>query len=193
MKERKGLYNFFKIIYVPLLKIIFRPKVYGKENIPQDGGLIFAGNHKCAIDPVMVTSNTKRFVHFMAKEEVSGGIHGKIMDLIGTIRVYRNRSKNVAAILEAKNLLKSGGTLGIFPEGTRNRTDEPLLKFRKGTVTMAKDAEVQIVPFAIRGNYKPFRKGLEIEFGKPIDVSSMVVYEANDYLRNEVLKLLTKK
>lgn len=193
MKERKGLYNFFKIIYVPLLKIIFRPKVYGKENIPQSGGLIFAGNHKCAIDPVMVTSNTKRFVHFMAKEEVSGGIHGKIMDLIGTIRVYRNRSKNVAAVLEAKNLLKSGGTLGIFPEGTRNRTNEPLLKFRKGTVTMAKDAEVQIVPFAIRGNYKPFRKGLQIEFGKPIDVSSMVVYEANDYLRNEVLKLLTKK
>lgn len=192
MKENKVVYSFFKIIYVPLLKIIFQPQVFGKEDIPQAGGIIFAGNHKCALDPIMVTSNTKRFVHFMAKEEVSGGIHGKIMDMVGIIRVYRNRTKNIASILEAKNLLKNGGTLGIFPEGTRNRTDEPLLKFRKGTVSIAKDANVQIVPFAIRGNYKPFRKGLEIEFGNPIDVSAMTVYEANEYLKNKVLNLLTK-
>ena len=193
MKEKRKIYNFCKLIYAPLLKIIFRPKVYGKEHIPQEGSIIFAGNHKCAIDPIMITSNTNRFVHFMAKEEVSSGLFKIIFDLIGVIRVYKNRSKNIASILEAKNLLKNGGTLGIFPEGTRNRTDEPLLKFRKGTVTIAKDSGVKILPFAIIGNYKPFRKGLEIEFGKPIDVSSMTIYEANEYLRNEVLYLLTTK
>ena len=193
MKERKIIYKFFKLIYVPLLKIIFRPKVFGKENIPQDGGLIFAGNHKCALDPIMVTSNTKRFVHFMAKEEVSGGFHGKIMDLVGIIRVYKDRKRNISSIKIVKNLLKNEGTLGIFPEGTRNRTNKPLLKFRKGTVTLAKSSNVKIVPFAIRGNYKPFRKGLEIEFGKTIDVTSMEIDIANDYLENEVFKLLLKR
>ena len=60
-------------------------------------------------------------------------------------------------------------------------------------MTIAKDSGIKILPFAIRGNYKPFRKGLEIEFGSPIDISSMTVYEANEFLRNEVLSLLTAK
>ena len=192
MKENKVVYNILKLICTPLLKIIFRPQVFGKENIPNSGGIIIAGNHKCAWDPIMVASNTKRFIHFMAKEEVSGGIHGKIMDMIGIIRVYKNREKNIASIIEAKNLLKSEGALGIFPEGTRNRTNEPLLKFRKGTVKIAQDSNVKILPFAIRGTYKPFRKGLEIEFGKSIDVSTMTIFEANKYLEAEVLKLLQK-
>lgn len=192
MKENKLFYNFMKLLYLPLLKLIFRPKVFGKENISQDEGLILAGNHKCALDPIMVTSNTKRFVHFIAKEEVTSGILKKAFDLMGVIRVYKNRAKNVASILEAKNVLKNNGTLGIFPEGTRNRTDQPLLKFRKGTVTIAQDNNTPIVPFAIRGNYRPFRKGLEIEFGTPIDISSMTKFQANEYLRDEVLKLLKK-
>ena len=192
MKEKKLFYNFMKLLYLPLLKLIFRPKVFGKENISQDGGLILAGNHKCALDPIMVTSNTNRFVLFIAKEEVTSGIFKKAFDSMGVIRVYKDRSKNVASILEAKNILKNNGTLGIFPEGTRNRTDQPLLKFRKGTVTIAQDNNTPIVPFAIRGNYRPFRKGLEIEFGTPIDISSMTKFEANEYLRDEVLKLLKK-
>ena len=193
MKERKVIYNVLKSVSVILLKIVFRPKVYGKENIPKTGAIILAGNHKHALDPIVVVSGTKRFVHFMAKEEVSGGLHGKIFDLVGIIRVYRDKSKNIASVLEAEDMLKSGGTLGIFPEGTRNRTDKPLLKFRIGTVSMATKTETQIVPFAIRGNYRIFRKGLEIEFGKPVDVGKMEIQEANDYLKDEVLKLLTKE
>ena len=192
MKERKLIYKFLKIIYVPLLKILFRPKVYGKENIPECGGIIFAGNHRHAVDPVVVVSSTKRFVHFMAKEEVSGGLHGKIFDLMGIIRVYKDKSKNIASVLEAKTILKHGGALGIFPEGTRNRTKEILLKFKTGTVIMSKETNAKIVPFAIRGKYRLFRKGLEIEFGNPIDVSAMEVRDANDYLKNEILQLLMK-
>ena len=75
MNEEKNLvYKLIKPIYCILLKIIFRPKVIGKENIPKDGAIIFAGNHKHAADPVMVMSHTKRIVHFMAKEELSRGI-----------------------------------------------------------------------------------------------------------------------
>ena len=66
-REKNIVYNLIKPIYTILLRIIFRPKVIGKENIPKDGSLIFAGNHKHAVDPTMVMMSTKRIVHYMAK------------------------------------------------------------------------------------------------------------------------------
>ena len=192
MKESKSyLYETCKMIYSTLLKIIYSPKAIGKENIPSEGAIIFAGNHKHAVDPTMVTSNTDRIVHYMAKAELFKGLHGIIFKRLGLIKVYRDR-KNPRAIIEAEEILKNGGTIGIFPEGTRNKTKEELLKFRHGAVKIAKKTNTKIVPFAIRGRYKLFRKSVIIEFGKPIDVSKMEIEEANEYLRNEVLKLLRK-
>lgn len=192
MKENKNhLYKICKIIYSVLLKILFRPTIYGIENIPKEGSLIFAGNHRHALDPIVVMSNTNRVVHYMAKEELFKGLHGIIFEKIGLIKIHRNKS-NPLAVIEAENILKQGGTIGIFPEGTRNRTENELLKFKHGTVVIAKKTNTKIMPFAIKGKYKLFRKGLIIEFGKPIDVSKMELEEANEYLRNEVLKLLRK-
>ena len=190
-EEGKVLYKICKVIYIVLLKILFRPRVYGKENVPREGSLIFAGNHKHAVDPVVVMSSTNRIVHYMAKEELFRGLHGKLFKKIGLIKVYRNRS-NPNAIIEAEKILENGGTIGIFPEGTRNKTKNEILKFRYGTVKIAKKTNTKILPFAIRGKYKLFRKGVELEFGQPIDVSKMELEEANKFLENEVLKLLRK-
>lgn len=138
MKENKNhLYKICKLIYSVLLKILYRPTVYGIENIPKEGNLIFAGNHRHALDPIVVMSNTNRIVHYMAKEELFKGLHGIIFKKIGLIKIYRNRS-NPLAVIEAENILKEGGTIGVFPEGTRNRTENELLKFRHGTVVIAK-------------------------------------------------------
>ena len=192
MKEKGNfLYKFVKVIYTILLKILFRPEVIGKDNIPEAGPIIFAGNHIHAVDPTMVMNCTNRIVHYMAKEELFKGLHGILFRKIGLIKVYRNKS-NPQAVIEAENILKNGGTIGIFPEGTRNKSKEELLKFRHGTVRIAKNANVKILPFAIKGKYKLFRKSVKIEFGKPIDVSNMEIEEANNYLRNEVLMLLRK-
>ena len=190
MKENKVLYNIVKGICSVILRILYWPKVYGKKNIPKEGSFILAGNHKHAYDPVLAMINTKRIIHYFAKEEVSGGFHGFIMRKIGTIIVYKDRNKNVTSVMEAEKILKNGGVIGIFPEGTRNRTDKPIQKFKTGTVNMAQKTNTIIVPFAIRGTFKIFKKGLEIEYGKPLDVSNIEVEEANDLLKNEVLKLL---
>ena len=191
MKENKLLYKFLKLIYSTLLKVLYRPTAIGIENIPEEGPVIFAGNHSHAFDPVVVMTHTKRMVHYMAKESLFKGIHGFLFKQIGLIKVYRTRN-NPHAIAEAEEILKNGGTIGIFPEGTRNKTNEELLKFKHGAVVIAKQANSKIVPFAIKGGYKLFRKSLKIEFGKPLDVSNMEIEEANDYLRNEVLNLLRK-
>lgn len=191
IKEDKALYKFSKVVYKFVLKVLYRPKVYGTENIPEEGALIFAGNHKQAFDPVMVMSNTDRIVHYMAKEFLFKGIHGKIFEKIGTIKIYKEKG-NQLAVLQAEKVLNNGGTIGIFPEGTRNRTEAELLKFRHGTVAIAQSTNTKILPFAIRGKYRLFRKGLSIEFGKPIDVSNMETEKANNYLREKVLELLRK-
>lgn len=191
MKENKVLYKICKLIYTVLLKVLFRPTAIGTENIPEDGAIIFAGNHRHAFDPVVVMAHTKRIVHYMAKESLFKGLHGILFKHLGLIKVYRTKN-NPEAIQSAVELLKQGGTLGIFPEGTRNKTEEPLLKFKHGVAKIAKEANSKIVPFAIKGEYKLFRKKLIIEFGKPIDVSDMEVEVATDYIRNEVLNLLRK-
>ena len=128
----------------------------------------------------------------MAKESIFKGIHGKILKEIGLIKVYRTKS-NPVAVTEAVEILKQGGTVGIFPEGHRNKTSEDLLKFRHGAVAIAKQANTKIVPFAIRGKYKVFKKGLELEFGEPVDISNMEIEEANNFIRDEVLKLYRKQ
>lgn len=191
MKENKTLYKFLKLIYSSLLKVLYRPTAIGVENIPEEGPVIFAGNHRHAFDPVVVMTHTKRTVHYMAKESLFKGFHGFLFKQIGLIKVYRTRN-NPEAIESAVELLKQGGTLGIFPEGTRNKTEEELLRFKHGAVTIAKQSNSKIVLFAIKGEYKLFRKKLIIEFGKPVDVSNMELEEANDYIRNEVLNLLRK-
>lgn len=191
MKENKVLYKICKLIYSTLLKVLYRPTAIGTEYIFDEGPVIFAGNHRHAFDPVVVMTHTKRMVHYMAKESLFKGIHGFIFKQIGLIKVYRTRN-NPAAVNEAVEILKQGGAVGIFPEGTRNKTDEELLKFKHGAVAIAKESGAPIIPFAIKGEYKVFRRKLIIEFGNPVDVRDMEIEEANDYIRNEVLNLLRK-
>ena len=186
--ESNRLYYICKAIYTFLLRILYRPKVIGKENIPEEGSLILAGNHRHAADPLVVMSNTNRMVHYMAKEELFKGLHGVIFNKIGLIKVNRNKS-NPQAVIIAERILQEGGTVGIFPEGTRNKTEQDLLKFRTGAVRIAKSTNTKILPFATNGKYKLFKKCLIIKFGKPIDVSNMEIEKANNYLKQEVLKL----
>jgi len=191
MKENKKLYRFLKVICTGLLKLLYRPTVLGKENIPDNEPVVFAGNHIMAIDPVVVMTSTDKMVHYMAKKEIFKGLHGKILEEIGIIKIDRSRN-NPLAIQEAIVALENGSSIGIFPEGTRNKTKEELLKFKQGAVAIAKQANCRIIPFALKGKYKLFKKGIILEFGKPIDVSKMEIKEATEHLREEVLNLLRK-
>ena len=185
--ERCFLYQFLKIIYSTLLKILFRLQIIGKENIPKKGALIFAGNHRYAIDPTVVMMSTDRIVHYMAKEELFKGLHGKIFNKIGLIKVYRGKP-NYKAIEEAEKILNNGGTIGIFPEGTRNKTQNNLLEFRKGAVRIAKSTNTPILPFAIKGEYKLFRKSIKVEFLKPLKIGEDLEKE-----NTKLMKLVSKK
>lgn len=188
----KILYKIVKPIYVILLPILYRPQIINKNKIPESGAVIIAGNHIHAADPINVLVSTKRIVHYMAKEELFKGFHGIIFKGIGLIPVYKNRG-NAAAVIEAEKILSNGGIVGIFPEGTRNKTENQLLPFRHGAVTIAQKMNCKIVPFAIFGEYRLFRKGPIVEFGDPIDVSKMSNKEANEFLKNKIVEMLNSR
>lgn len=186
--EKMGAYRFFKAILVPIFKFWYRPTIIGKENIPEDGPILIVGNHKHLYDQCLAIIATKRPIHYMAKKEYFDGRHAWFFKLVGCIPVDRSKKDNNATSL-ALEVLKNGYALGLFPEGTRNKTDQFLLPFKYGAVSMAHKTDSLIVPFGITGDYKFRSKNLTIRFGKPFKVDDDLE-KANKKLEKEVEKLM---
>ena len=183
---------FFKLWFI----LKFRPTIIGKENIPKKGPIILAGNHKHMHDQYNVLIVTKRVVHYMAKDEYFKGKYAFFYKLVGCIPVDRS-IHDESAKNRALEILNKNGAIGIFPEGTRNKTlgtkDEVnLLPFKFGTVSLAKKSNALIVPFGIRGEYTGKKGKLTTIIGKPFSVSDMDYETANSVLREKILKLMQK-
>ena len=190
IKTSPLLYQIIKPLAEGLFRIIFRPKIIGKANIPQNGAVVLAGNHIKFWDCFMVMASTKRCVHFLAKAELFGNFFTNwFFKTAGIIPVHRNR-KDKAALEDAEKYLLNNCIIGIFPEGTTNKTAEPLLPFKIGAVKMASDTNSPIVPFIIKGKYIPFRSGIEIEFLKPFHITEDNLSLENEQLRNTIFSNL---
>ena len=165
-KERMFLYRFLRPILGPIFKFYYNPTIIGKENIPKDGPILIVGNHKHLYDQCLAIISTKRLIHYMAKKEYFDGKFAWFFKGAGCISVDRSKKDDVATG-KALDVLKSGYALGLFPEGTRNKTEKFLLPFKFGAVSMANKTNSYLVPFGITGDYKFRSKNLTIRFGKP--------------------------
>ena len=181
-------------ILQPIVKLINKvyvcPKYEGLENIPKKGAAILAGNHVHLLDPGPLMAATDREIHFLAKTSLFKFPQGLIFRNMGLIPVKRDK-RDVKAYRGAMDYLKDGELIGIYPEGTRER-GRGLLPFRKGAVKMAQKSGAPIIPFAIIGRYRPFRKGVVIRFGKPYYVKKHLS-KANDELQSLIKELIEKK
>lgn len=180
-------------LLTPIMRIAFRlyynPRIIGAEKIPADGTVVIAGNHKHVYDQCLTIMATKRVIHYMAKKEYFDGMLAPFFRLVGCIPVDRSR-RDLSCMMSALKVLKKGGAIGIFPEGTRNKTDAFLLRFKTGTVAMAKRTDAYIVPFGLTGDYKFRSKNLTVRYGEPFKVGDMSVEEANEKLYKEVERLM---
>lgn len=191
MEKDKLMYSIYKYVLGIIFIIYYRPKFVNKEFIPKDGPIIICGNHIHLFDQCLPILSTKRMIHYMAKKEYFDGKMSWFFKSSGCISVDRQNKENAKkASLEATNLLKNGYAVGIFPEGTRNKTNEILLPFKIGTVKMAKDTNATIVPFVITGKYKFWNNNLKVTFLKPFKVNNMELNDANEKLRDIMLKEL---
>ena len=194
MKKRRFKGEIGYKVLTPLMRILFRiyynPKIINKEVIPKKGPILIVGNHKHVYDQCLTIMATKRVIHYMAKKEYFDGKMAWFFKLVGCISVNR-QIKDTKAKEQALEILKNNGAIGLFPEGTRNKTkDIFLLPFKFGTVSMAKKTGATIVPFCLTGDYKFRSKNLTIRYGTPFKVKDMDLSVANEKLYKEVEHLM---
>ncbi len=188
-EEREFGYKFLTPFMRAAFKLYYSPKIIGAEKIPQDSAIVIAGNHKHVYDQCLTIMATKRVIHYMAKKEYFEGKLAPFFRAVGCIPVDRSR-KDFSSAMSAMKVLKKDGAIGIFPEGTRNKTDNFLLRFKTGAVSMAKKSDAYIVPFGLTGDYKFRSKNLTVRYGEPFKVGNMTTEEANQKLYREVERLM---
>ena len=183
-------YKILRPIFSFVFKTYFHPTIINKEYIPKEGAVVIAGNHKHALDPILVDVSTKRVVHTLAKKDLHDGIFGWFFRLIGTIPVDLRAKENKEALKSAIAYLEQEAAINVSPEAKRNYTSEILLPFKFGAVVMAKRTNTKIVPYAITGEYRFRSKDLKITFGEPLDLSEYTIEEANQMLFEKIKKML---
>jgi len=177
------------ILYV-FIKL-YKPTYIGLENIPKDKSFILVGNHTSYLDPILVASTTKECVHFFAKDSLYKGIKKPLFKALGIIPVNRKIKDKNALNLGIK-YLNNNKVIGIFPEGTINKTNKKIMKFKYGAVKMSKETSKLIVPFAINNKYKFLKKSVSITIGTPYVVKGALEIE-NNKLMNIVENMIKKE
>ncbi|AIQ53672.1 MULTISPECIES: lysophospholipid acyltransferase family protein [Paenibacillus] len=148
--------------------ILFPLRIVGKENVPKEGGVLLCANHISLLDPMTIGIKLERQVKYMAKAELFAvPVLGWLIRKLGAFPVKRG-GVSKESIKTALNTLRGGNVMGIFPEGTRN-SDTGVAK--KGAASFALRSGAAVVPAAIIGSYKPFRR-MTVIYGKPIDLSA---------------------
>lgn len=185
------IYYISKVVGGFIFRILYLPQVKGKENIPQSGSVILCGNHTNNLDACFMVCIPKRMVHTLAKKELfKSKISSWFFKSMACIPVDRknheDESKN-----EAIKILNNNEVLGIFPEGTTNKTNK-LLEFKYGAVSFAKKTNAYIVPFSITGKYKIWRKSIKIKYGKPYKVVDSLEIE-NKKLMNIIDNMIKEE
>ena len=185
------MYKFIRFLFKIHFSIFVPYKVIGLENIPSEGKIILAGNHKDNYDNPLLMRIVKRKIHFIAKKELIESKLGFIYKRLGIIPVDRESHNNKKSLDKAIECLNNNEVIAIFPEGTFNNTEYVVKPFKIGAVYLASQTDSPIVPFAIKGDYKWFRRRITIEFGKPYNIKDKKdLRKENITLTNKVIRLL---
>ena len=147
------IYSILRIIATPL----FRIRVHGTKNIPENKKYIVCANHKSMIDPVFIALALDRQVHFIAKKELfEVPVLKNILKFLKAIPAQRD-GKDLSVLRDSIKLIKSGKILGIFPEGTRVK-EVKRENIKDGAGYIALKSKTDILTIEIISSYKPFFK-----------------------------------
>ena len=186
------IYKISRFLVMIFYNIFYPHKIYGRKNMPKDENFILVSNHYAKIDAVVVSNYFKRRPYFLAKKEL---MKNKFVTWLfrkyGMIPVDRSKA-DFAAMKECFGVLKNGENLIIFPEGTRNRTDDELHDVKGGASMIAFKAGVKIVPSVMESRFKMFHKNYAY-IGEPFDYSEFAGKKLNSETLAELEKKLTEK
>lgn len=173
------------VVLGPILKLIFRPQVEGRDLVPDDGAAIIASNHLSFADSIFMPLIVRRKVTFVAKAEyfTGTGIKGFLIKMFfvstGTIPVDRSGGRAAQAAMDTGlRILRDGHLFGIYPEGTRS-PDGRLYRGKTGVARLALESGARVVPVVMLnadeiqppGRIIPKVMRVKIRFGTPLDFS----------------------
>ncbi|MEO6914192.1 MAG: lysophospholipid acyltransferase family protein [Candidatus Baltobacteraceae bacterium] len=156
-------YDIGKAVCSAVLRV-WRLRASGTANVPLDGPLIIACNHASYLDPPALGVACPRPIRYMAKAELFAiPLLGSMISAFGTYPVDRHRSAT-AAIKRSVEILRAGGCIGIFPEGTRNASGSATA--REGVALLASLGKAPVVPAYIAGSDRARRlHQIKVAFG----------------------------
>ncbi|MEE6260571.1 lysophospholipid acyltransferase family protein [Plantactinospora sonchi] len=171
-----------RLLLVPLSRLVFRPVIEGRENVPRRGPVILAVNHLSAFDSVVIPLVAPRPVAFLAKAEyfrqpgLKGWLVRTCLTAIDAIPVPRGGHRAAQDALEvARGVLADGKAFGIHPEGSRSR-DGRIYRGRTGVAWLALASGAPVVPVAVLGTDRiqpvgtrlPRIGRITVRFGAPL-------------------------
>ena len=151
----RPLYFVVRLIVGPFVRIWYRLRIFGAEHVPQTGPAVIAPNHKSLYDSFFIAMATKRHLRFMGKSELFEGGWGRLLVRLGAFPVRRGAADE-DALETARVILRQGGLLSLFPEGTRFRDPATLTRPRRGAARLAIETGSPLVPSAITGTERLF-------------------------------------
>lgn len=156
------------------LKLVAGFREEGTEHMPREGRLIVCPNHRSFWDPILVGAAATRELYFLAKRDLfQNRLFAALIRAYHAVPLYREGGGK-GALKTAVELLSQEKAVVIFPEGTRNRTDRPLLPLKDGASLLAARTGAPLLPVFIIGTRDHFwewglrRKPLVVRFGRPI-------------------------
>ena len=174
----RPLYAVVRAVAVPFMRVFFRLRVEGADNVPKTGPAIVAPNRESFWDTFFIAAATGRHVHFMGKVELFDGPFGRTFVRLGAFPVRRGLS-DADALETARIILRQGHLLALFPEGTRVRDADLLGTPRRGAARLALETGAPLIPAAITGTQGfflgpvPKPKRVQVAFGEPIPVATL--------------------
>ena len=198
---------FFKILKSSGVTVM----VKGLENIPKDTPVLYVGNHRSYFDILVGYTTVPGRMGFVAKKEMrSWPLLSDWMVNVNCLFLDRkNVKEGLKTILEGVQKIKRGVSVWIFPEGTRNESEDPaeLMPFKEGSLKIAEKAGCPVVPVALTGTAEVFEKQskkiprvcpgeVTIEFGKPFIIKELAPEErkfAGAYTRERIIEMLQKE
>lgn len=171
-------------LFSPVVRLVWRPKVTGQENIPDSGPAIIVANHTSAVETFIVPAVIGRRLTFPAKAELFAGggsvwhrIVAWFLAAVGQMPMDRSGGRASAGSMDGVlQVLRNGQLLAIFPEGTRS-PDGRLYKGKTGVARLVLQAKVPVIPIGIRDSvprrtklfHLPYYARTKISIGRPIE------------------------
>jgi 1-acyl-sn-glycerol-3-phosphate acyltransferase len=178
------LYWVSRGVLLTVFRLLWRPRIDGRERIPSSGLLIVASNHVSFIDSIVIPLAVPRKVVFLAKAEYWEGRSPAtwprrlFFAAFEAVPVQREQQHDAQASLDlARGVVERGDAFGIYPEGTRSR-DGRLYRGRTGVGWLALATGARVVPVGVVGTDRVqpvgakvprVHRGVAIRFGEPVD------------------------